>query len=61
MTKMFGKYSEEMVEKQKYYVRKVTDKLRSLGKVEHKVVDMFNMLEMLRDISRIMVNSLYVA
>ena len=56
VTETFGKYSEEMVEKQKYYVKKVTDKLRSLGiKVDCKVVDMFNMLELLRSISRIIV------
>jgi len=54
LTETFGKYSGEMVERQRYYVKKVADKLRSLGiEVECRVVDMFNMLETLRNISRI--------
>jgi len=57
VTDTFGKYSKKMIDKQKRYLRKVVSKLRDFGiKVECRNVDMFDMLELLRNLSKIIVD-----
>jgi len=54
VTETFGKYSREMIEKQKYYLEKVITRLREKRiKVEYRNIDMFDMLELLKNLSQI--------
>ena len=56
VTETFGKYSMEMIEKQRYYVNVVTEKLKEYGiEVEHRNIDMFDILEVIKHISNIIV------
>ena len=56
VTDTFGKYSQKMIEEQRYYLQRVTEKLQAFGiRVECRNVDMFNMLELLRNLSKIVV------
>ncbi|MCD6243351.1 transcriptional regulator [Candidatus Bathyarchaeota archaeon] len=56
VTDGFGKYSREMVKEQEYYVNTVTRILEKYGiKVILRNVDMFNILELIKNISNIIV------
>lgn len=56
VTETFGKYSMDMVKKQEYYVNVVKDRLKEYGiEVEHRNIDMFDILEVIKHISNIIV------
>jgi len=57
VTETFGKYSNEMIDKQKYYLEIVMERLKEMGMgVEHKNIDMFDLLELIKNISNIVVD-----
>jgi len=54
VTETFGKYSQEMIKKQKYYLEIVMNKLKERGiEVEHRNIDMFDMLEVIKSIANL--------
>jgi len=56
VTETFGKYSEDMINKQRDYVEIVKNKLEKQGiETEYRNVDMFNTLEVIKHISNIIV------
>jgi len=56
VTETFGKYSIDMIEKQRYYVKVVKEKLERQGiETEHRNIDMFDTLEVIKHISNIIV------
>jgi len=56
VTETFEKYSEDMIDKQKYYVEIVKNRLEKQGiETEYRNIDMFNTLEVIKHISNIIV------
>ncbi len=54
VTETFGKYSEEMIEKQRYYLKIVKEKLEEKGiQVQSVNIDMFNLLEVMGKVAEI--------
>jgi len=54
ITETFGKYSEEMIEKQKYYLNIVKEKLEEKGiRVQSVNVDMSNVLQVMEKVGEI--------
>lgn len=56
VTETFRKYSIDMIERQRYYVNVVKEKLKEHEiEVEHRNIDMFDILEVIKHISNIVV------